>query len=225
MGQLNPTDEEKCLSAIHNRTCCSVESLLALKELRHFQAIASISRTIFELAVDIRLLKKIPNATAKMIAGVEVEKLQSAEKIVNFSKTQEVPDIDVFRSYVDREGPRIRAENLRLWSTAVLVSHWSNKKLKERTDILGGLFQSAYRLHYPLLSWYTHSGLTGVANMSEVALTTVSTRAIRLAADFYKEVLSAMIEHFRINSTDPEILDQMKIEAGIPFLPSELRGT
>lgn len=220
-GQLQLTDEEKCFLGVHSRILGNIETLLELKEVQHFQAVASTSRTIFELAVDIRLLQIIPDAASKMIAGIEIEKLRAAENIVRFAKSEHVADLAVFQSYIDREGQRIRGESRRLWSKDALVLHWSDLKLDKRVALLDKNFKSAYHLYYPRLSWYAHSGLTGVANLNTTGLTHMCSQALWLAGDFYKEVLTAMIQQFKIYRTDGEILRQMSITAGLPFLPDD----
>jgi hypothetical protein len=101
------------------------------------------------------------------------------------------------------------------------VRHWSNLKLDERVTLLNETFKSAYHLYYPRLSWYAHSGLTGVANLNSISLTKICSQALWLAGDFYKEVPSAMIQQFQIYRTDSEILSQMNTTAGIPFLPPD----
>src|ERR1700685_1108057 len=66
-GQLRLTSEEECYVVIYNRVWHNVESILALNNIEHFQAIAALARTIFELAVDIRLVEQIPDASEKLI--------------------------------------------------------------------------------------------------------------------------------------------------------------
>jgi hypothetical protein len=90
---LSKTQEETCYQATYIRTIGNVESLLQLKASKDVQAIAMISRALFELAADARLLETIPPGWLHMTAHADVEKLRLANRIINFKKANpSVPD-------------------------------------------------------------------------------------------------------------------------------------
>jgi hypothetical protein len=116
-SQLSPTEREKCFIAIYLRSSANAVTLMELKHQKHFQAINMLARTLFELAVDIRLINVIPQACEKMIAFIDVEKLRCARKILKFHAVRPITKVDpaVYSSFVAIEGPRIDALRTTLW--------------------------------------------------------------------------------------------------------------
>ena len=72
---LSTSERERCFIATYYRASGNVASLLELKQPRHFQAIAMLARSLFELAVDIKLIDLIPDSPMKIREFSDVEKL------------------------------------------------------------------------------------------------------------------------------------------------------
>jgi hypothetical protein len=80
-GVLTPSPRDNCFLGTYYRTAGNIDSLLALNSGTHFQAAAMLARSLFELAVDIKLIDKVPGGWAKMVWFVDVEKLRNAKKM------------------------------------------------------------------------------------------------------------------------------------------------
>lgn len=225
-SQLSPTEREKCFMAIYLRGSANVVTLTELKHQKHFQAINMLARTLFELAVDIRLIKVIPQACDKMIAYIDVEKLRCARKILKFHGTRPITKVDptVYSSFVASEGSKIDALRAALWPSTMpkktKLSHWSGLNLPDRIALLGAPFDEIYELNYPHLSWQVHSGLTGVVNMKAETFTIMCGQSFMLAADSYREILSAMIEEFKIQKANTMIQGKLTAAKMLPFTDS-----
>ncbi len=78
-----------------------------------------ITRNLFELAIDIRLIDKITEAVPKMIIFTEVEKLRCARKIVAFKAANHGDTLDdsVYQDFITNQGASIDAKHLTLWPT------------------------------------------------------------------------------------------------------------
>ena len=172
-GIISPTPRESCFLATYYRTAGIIDSLLLLDNPRHFQAAAMLARSLFELAVDIKLADKVPNSWAKMIFFVDVEKLRSARKMIEFAKSNpgRTVDVSLQAEFVTKNEKRIEHNHGTLWppkkpSTKLpQLKHWSGLDLSERAKLLGDPFDEMYNFQYPRLSWYSHAGLTGVINL------------------------------------------------------------
>jgi hypothetical protein len=221
-SQLLPTEREKCFIAIYLRGSANVVTLMELKHQKHFQAINMLARTLFELAVDIRLIKVIPRAIEKMVAFVDVEKLRCARKILNFHAIHPITKVDpsVYSSFVASEGAKIDALRNTLWPSKMKVKHWSGMNLADRITKLGAPFDEIYELNYPHLSWQVHSGLTGVVNMKAETFTIMCGQSFLLAADAYREILLAMIEEFKIQKANTMIAGKLMAAKMLPFSES-----
>lgn len=72
---LSTSERERCFIATYYRATGNVTSLLEFKHAKHFQAIAMLTRNLFELSVDIKLIDLIPDGPAKIREFTDVEKL------------------------------------------------------------------------------------------------------------------------------------------------------
>lgn len=217
---INPSVEEQCYVATYKRTRANVGSLLELKGVEHFQAINMISRAIFELAIDIKLLGIIERGPEKMAAQPDVEKVRIAWKIVAFSKSNPTVKIDsIYSEYLASETTRIEAKRAELWPTTKTkdLEHWSNLKMKQRVALLKAPFDYRYVVHYPRLSWQSHSGLTGVINLEAVTFTRMCSIATNHAVESYMHVLQVVIQKFNLDKITPDIIERMGLAKGLPF--------
>lgn len=216
---LTPSEREKCFVAIYRRTSANVVTLMELNHPKHFQAINMLARTLFELAVDIRLINVVSQACEKMIAFIDVEKLRCARKILKFQAAHTAAKINaaIYASYVANEGVRIDALQAMLWPGTKRLEHWSAQNVRDRIALLKAPFDEIYEVNYPQLSWQVHSGLTGVANLKAETFTTMCGQAYILAADSYREVLLAMIEEFKIQKANTMIEGKLKAARMLPF--------
>ncbi len=91
---LSPTQRELCFLGCYYRAFSNVESMLALNHPKHVQGIASAARGLFEVAVDLALIDRIPQGPEKMLAMVDVEKLRSARAVVGFKVANPAAQVD-----------------------------------------------------------------------------------------------------------------------------------
>jgi hypothetical protein len=133
--------------------------------VKDFQAIAMITRGLFELAVDMKLIKQIPVAVLKITTFSEVEKLRAAKMIVTFTTVHQPESVDatVQALFIKNNESTIEAQRKAVWGEKAKVSHWSGMSLRKRAALLKEPFEEMYEVKYPQLSWYTHaSGSHGV---------------------------------------------------------------
>ena len=62
--------------------------MLTFKDVKQFQAITMLARSIFETAVEIRLMRANADAEAKVSLFEQLEKLKAARKIVRYKTLQ-----------------------------------------------------------------------------------------------------------------------------------------
>ena len=178
-----------------------------------------LARGLFELAVDIRLIDVIQDAPTKIMEFTDVEKLRCARKILRFQAANPHAKIDasVYRSFVANNESRIDTAKSRLWPTTKKVSHWSGRDLAARVALVKSPFEEIYEVNYPQLSWYVHSGLTGIVNLKAETFTLMCGLAFKLSADAYWEVLMTMIREFKIAKANEKIEGKLKAAKMLPF--------
>jgi hypothetical protein len=216
---LSPSRREQCFIGTYRRSVANIATLQELKSAKHFQAIVMLARALFELAVDIRLIDLLPNSCLKMNEFIEVEKLRCAKKVRKFKSNHPTAKIDttVYDSFVANNESRIETVRRTLWPKAETMSHWSGMRLPGKVKLLNHPLQEIYEVHYPYLSWQVHSGLTGVVNLKAETFTLMCGQAFKLAVDSYLEILSAMIDEFKIEKADRKIKGKMKAARLLPF--------
>jgi hypothetical protein len=216
---LSKTQEEECHLATYIRTQGNVESLLLLQHQKHVQAIAMLARALFELAVDARLLEAIPNGWLKMTAHAEVEKLRLANKIIKFKGANRgvTTDTTVYQNFISQNSKRIAAVQKSIWPNLKKVEHWSGLTLADRCTFLKSPFDQIYAEDYPRVSWYTHPGLTGVANIPHVTFIHVCGYAFHLAVRSYEESLRSAIHVFKLSMGNEHIEARLDAALKLPF--------
>ena len=218
-SQLSLTQEEQCFVATYYRARGNIETMLTITHAKHFQAAAMLARAVFELAVDIRLLEVTPNGWMKMVAFDEVERLRSARKVVAYKRTHPDAEIDLtsYLPFIANNENRIDAFRKSLWSKPTDRYHWSGLRFSERVARLGGPVDRIYEVDYPRLSWYVHSGVTGVVNLKSETFVHLCANAFSLAADSYREVLEVIIRKFKIDRATNKIDFKLYAAKAFPF--------
>jgi hypothetical protein len=222
-GVIDPSQREMCFTANYYRAFANVESILALNHVKHVQGIASAARGLFEIAVDVALIDLIPQGPEKMLALIDVEKMRSAQTIIDFKAAHPGAQVDasVFQEFIKLEGPRITALRDSLWPGRPDVQHWSLLKMQKRVEKLGQPFDELYAVEYPRLSWYIHSGLTGFANLQRESFELMAGIAFTIAVKAYMALMTAIIGEFRLDKHDPKIKARMQYAQMAPWTDGE----
>ena len=71
-SQLMMSNLEKCLAVTHFRSYQNVATLVALKDVSHYQAHSMLARALFELAVDLELMEREIGSEEKVICFHEL---------------------------------------------------------------------------------------------------------------------------------------------------------
>ena len=222
-GLIARTDRDNCFAGTYYRGKANVETLLTLKSVKHVQAITMLARSLFELAVDIKLIDVIPNAVKKIGAFSEVELLRAAEKVVKFKAANPAASVDtrVHAEFIKNNAARIQAEKQAVWPGATKLRHWSGLDLHARAKLLKAPFEEIYEVRYPELSWYTHAaGLTGFNIKSETFLLLAGCQ-FALAGRCYALLLTSIIDEFHLTKADVLIKNRLKYANMLPFTDTD----
>jgi hypothetical protein len=211
-----------CFKLIYYRVVSNVTSILALNNRKHFQAHAILSRTLFELDIDIKLIDVIPNAVEKIIAFVDVDRLHCARKVEKYkaSHPNSKKDDKIEKEFIVKHSARIDADQARLWPKR-RPEHWSGKTIRDRAVLLGDAYEEKYEVEFPRMNWQAHSGLTGVAYFKAETFPKMAAMAIVSSTNSYKSILESVIKEFHIQKYDKQIMRKMKAAELMPFTDSE----
>jgi len=210
------TAAEQCTIGTYLRTLANVRTLVTLKDSSSFQAIAMIARALFEFAVDIRLQQHIPDGAEKAMAFVDVEKLRAARRFVaNAAKTGD--ECDIHEKFIKERSAEIEAKWQTYWPGQKRPPHWSGMNLRSRVQLLKTPFDAMYDAHYQELSWYVHTGLTGVANLEAQIFPLICGTSYEVAIESYRETLRAVIEQLNLRATDTDIEKKLELARLLPF--------
>jgi hypothetical protein len=180
-----------------------------------------IARSLFEIAVDSRLLGKVPGGIKKMIAYSDVEKLRSANKIIRFKQANPDAklDVSIYQQFIDSDTARIDAERKALWPGVKNsdIRHWSLMSLPERAAVLKAPFEQVHAVNYPQLSWFVHSGLTGIVSVKKETFGTFAGVAFTLAAECYMVIMADVIDALKVAKANGKIKEMMTLAKMLPF--------
>ena len=218
-SQLSLTQEEQCFVATYYRVRGNIETLLEIKHAKHFQAAAMLARGVFELAVDVKMLEVTPNGWIKMLAFDEVERLRSARKVVKYKQSRPDADVDLtsYLPFIANNEKRIDSLRASIWPKPTERYHWTGLRFADRVARVGAPMTRIYEVDYPRLSWYVHSGVTGIVNLKSETFVHLCANAFWLAADSYREVLEVIIRKFKIDKAIRKIDLKLYAAKAFPF--------
>jgi hypothetical protein len=221
-GLLAKTDRDHCFAGIYYRAKANVESLLCLKSVKDFQAITMLTRSLFEFAVDIKLIDVIPDAERKIAAFSEVEKLRAAKRIADYrAANPDATNSSIPAEFFKNNAAIIKSLQNTVWPDAKKVSHWSGLHVRERASRLKERFEEIYEVKYAELSWYTHSaGLAGFDLKPETYFILVGSQ-FALAAECYAILLTAVIDEFGLSKANPRIKSHLEYARKVPFTDTD----
>jgi hypothetical protein len=222
-GALAKSQRETCIWQIYLRGRANVQSLLSLRQAMDFQAIIMVTRNLFELAVDAKLIDVTHNAIEKIDAFAQVEKLRAAEKTVAYKKNNPASKVDatVQATFITNNKAAIDGKRNALWPGITSPRHWSGLNLKERTSMLGNPFAETYEIKYQQMSWYTHgAGLTGF-DLTAKSYSLLAGVHFELACMCYMALLASVIEEFKLAAVDEKIRNRMRFAHIMPFTDTD----
>jgi Family of unknown function (DUF5677) len=223
---ISPSLEEQCYVALYYRTWCDVESLLALKNIQHFQALGMLARALYELSVDLELITKVENAPNKMGHFTDIEKLRGCKQMAEFAKKNPLTELakaDWQDQYVQMNEVRIEKATAALWPGVEMrkLTHWSGLSLRRRVFLLDTAQQEMYEFYYRQLSWNVHSGLEGVIDLDASKFADKCGMSYYLAAVCYQRTLLAIIGKFHLSKHDPLLANKLEYARHLPNAKDE----
>lgn len=210
-----------CFRLLYQRAASNVASLLKLDNPKDFQAHAILSRTLFELDMDLKLINIIPDAIEKIVAFVDVDKLHCARKVEKFKAAHpdSTKDDRIEKEFIANNAARVDANQTRLWGTR-RPEHWSGKTIRDRAYLLGADYEEKYEVEFPRMNWQAHAGVTRVADFKAETFPKMATMAIVSSTKSYKSILETIIREFHIDKFDGTIMGKLKAAQLIPFTNS-----
>jgi Family of unknown function (DUF5677) len=224
-GILMPNDRDACFTLNYHRAAINIDQLLRLTDTKQFQTIAMLTRSIFEIAIEVRLISVIPDSVKKIHLYTELEKLRSAKKITAFKTAHpdaKVASPEIYEDFIRNNEQRLIQERDQLWPGAsTRVEHWSRLSIADRAKKLGKPFDRIYELQYPQLSWYVHSGITGVANLQASTFALLAGISFTIALESYVQILEALINEYKIYHADDRLKRKLDFARKLPFTDSQ----
>lgn len=172
---LRPSAQEIALRDIYFKMYLLLRSALTMNRLDHFQSVAALTRSLFELLLDIKILArdKTGDAVKRYNEFPEIERYRRAEQLVVFDASnpnQIKQDLSAQRAFISDPERQARVTSA-IGPKGKYPDHWTGRDARARARSTGE--EALYVEVYALLSWYVHAGAAGTAGMSRDALESV----------------------------------------------------
>jgi hypothetical protein len=172
---LGPTAQEIALRDIYFKMHLLLGSAITLNRLDHFQSVAALTRSLFELLLDTKIIAadKTGDAVKRYNEFPEIERYRRAEQLIAFDAAhpgQIKQDLSAQRGFVSDPARQARVASA-IGPKRKYPDHWSGMNARDRARSTGQ--EAVYVEVYALLSWYVHAGAAGTAGMGEDALESV----------------------------------------------------
>lgn len=222
LGQFKTTDKENCFLLVYWRAVHNVDSMLELSNVLHFQTIANLARTMLELAADAHLLKFIPNSVEKLLYFNRLEKLRAAKGILKYESTHTLSmplNSSPYKAFVSTQEQQIEQDGTALWPNLKLrnLKHWTGLSLDKRCKLVGQPMEEVYELYNRMLSWYVHSGGSGVMGLPPETFPVICSLGYRVAALTFEEVIMQVAKEFKLTIVDDSIGKKLEYAKALPL--------
>jgi hypothetical protein len=173
-GLIGRSPQENAVIDTYFKMTLLLRSILVLNTLDHFQTVASLTRSLFELWLDLKILAQDPtgDAVTSYNEFPEIERYRAAEQMVNFAAAfpqSWTTDISPQRAFhADPQRAQRVASVKAQRKNGRLPEHWTDTNVRARARSVGQ--EAMYVEAYPLLSWYVHAGAAGTAGMNRTSL-------------------------------------------------------
>ena len=171
---LDPTAQEIALRDTYFKMHLLLGSAITMNRLDHFQSVAALTRSLFELHLDMKIIaaNKTGDAVRRYNEFPEIERYRRAEQLIAFDVVhpdQIKQDLSAQRAFVSDPARQARIKTA--IGTKRSPDHWSGMNARDRARSAGQ--EALYVEVYALLSWYVHAGAAGTAGMGKDALKSV----------------------------------------------------
>jgi len=171
---LSPTPQEVAVRDTYYKMTLLLQTSLVMNTADHFQSIAAVTRSLFELWIDLKILAQDTTGeeVRKYNEFPEIERYRMAEQMIKFVATHpQSLRMDISKQRVFHADPeraqRIAKVKVRR-KDGRLPTHWTEKDVRSRARSVSQ--EAMYVEAYPLLSWYVHAGAAGTAGIDRKAL-------------------------------------------------------
>jgi hypothetical protein len=197
----NRTDYQEALTGTYYRMQLSMRSLAALPEPHHFQTLMSTARALYELLLDLKLLKAAPSDVEKYHDFAFVSRFSAAKKYadaVNEFPAALLPTkrTDFRLSYVTNPPNEKHFDDIREkhWGRSakgnlVTPEHWSGMSMPDRARRLSAEEYLRCRSVYSQYCWFVHSGSAGTAGISREGLVAGFGWGLATALTYFTEAI------------------------------------
>lgn len=207
-------DYEQAIAGSYYRMSLWMESLYHLNHKSHFQAALHAARCLYEIWIDLVELKNDHALTEKFFDFVFVQRYAAAEHRVRTLDKFKVTDAKVDaieRPFVANHKAKYDTLREKHWgrdkknNKIITPTHWSGLGLASRAENLGQDEEIRYRELYSKLCWYTHAGVTGVADISADGLEASFAHGHGLCQTFFRDATNLMAAEFDVYKDRPEL--------------------
>jgi hypothetical protein len=171
---LGPNPQEIALRDIYFKMHLLLGSAVTMNRLDHFQSVAALTRSLFELLLDMKILAADKTDAVKRYNEFpEIERYRRAEQLIAFDAAhpgQIKQDLSAQRAFVSDPARQAKVTTA-IGAKKRYTDHWSGMNARDRARNTG--HEALYVEVYALLSWYVHAGAAGTAGMGKGALESV----------------------------------------------------
>jgi hypothetical protein len=172
---LGPTAQEIALRDTYFKMHLLLGSAVTMNRLEHFQSVAALTRSLFELHLDMKIIAtdKTGDAVGRYNEFPEIERYRRAKQLLAFDAAhpgQIKQDLSAQRAFVSEPARQARVAAA-IGAKKRYPAHWSGMDTPDRARRMGQ--EALYVEVYALLSWFVHAGAAGTAGMGKEALESV----------------------------------------------------
>jgi len=200
-----PSPKDCALRDTFIRIYLVVGSIIKLNHFKDFHVLASVTRTVFELYIDMHLLykDKIDNGFEKFTEFGVAKKFSTTKARKNWAEQNKFPFDKKFPRRVEylqnMASNKIPKKIQQLWKSTKCPDHWSALSVSDRVAKLGTDFIEKYIMFYDIGNWYIHSGPFDWKFLGNGTSTNIiAAFAYESSVEMFRECYNICANHFNL---------------------------
>jgi hypothetical protein len=224
-GPPRSTSYENAIVISFYRSHYVMHSLTKLDALTDFQAVRSLTRSLFEIYLDIRTLSADHSLCEKYHAYTALGRMRAAIEIADFVRdnpSQEREERYELQIKLARDSAKIaeceewlrtlygRTVDLAKKGKMAIPHNWTDSNNLERVKSLPPAFLEFYSTEYAQACWYVHGGGVGFGGISAAGIVHIWSYGLQIAKGLFQNVVLECCLELNLVTAIPGLLKGLR---------------
>lgn len=216
---------ESALAMSFFRSHYYMSSLTQLSRPTDFQAVRSITRSLFEVYLDIKDLAQDPKLSERYHAYTALGRMRASIEIADYVAANPSPRLAIrYKNHIELANDAAQIAECEGWlknlygksnvdirrsGHRTIPVNWSDANNHDRAKRHGPVLLEYYKTEYAAASWFVHGGGTSVGGIDVVGLLNAWAYGMRMAVGLYRNSMYECCVHLKLVKDVKQLIEHL----------------